>query len=248
MQPMFPFVQSALEILWPRRCELCARPCDRPGRHVCSECLAHIPFYPWRDCCSLCGAPLDIGGGYGDILCGECRGGGKPHFDRAVNAVLFEGDARRMVLDYKYNSHLWLIRDFGDWLEDAVNARLDAPSIDLVLPMPITLFHRYDRGFNQCSYLAEEIARRMQRPCCDAILRRTGKPRRQAGLRRAERFANVAGTFAVRRPDLISGRTMLVVDDVMTTGATLSECAKALKQNGAWRVFALSLARPLADL
>lgn len=206
-----------------------------------------IPFYPLHGCCAVCGRIMDTGD-HGDVLCGECRNGARPHFDRVANAIRFEDEARRMVLDYKFNGHFWLLDDFADWLEAAANVRLNPASVDLVLPMPITLCHRYDRGFNQCGYLAREVAKRIRRKCDYSILRRTGTPRRQAGLRREERFANVAGTFDIRHSERISGRTILVVDDVMTTGATLSECAKTLKQAGAWRVFALSLARPIADI
>lgn len=153
-----------------------------------------------------------------------------------------------MVIDYKFNGHLWMRDDFTDWLEAAVNARMSASAIDIILPMPITLRHRYDRGFNQCEYLARALAKRLQRKCDSSILRRVGTSRRQAGLSREERFANVAGTFAVIKPELVTGRTVLVLDDVMTTGATLSECAKTLKNSGAWRVWALTLARPIADI
>lgn len=205
-----------------------------------------IPFYPLEGCCSVCGKVMDAVEG-GDLMCGECRCGNRPHFDRVANAVLFEENARRMVIDFKFNGHFWLRDDFVDWLEAAASARFSLPSVDLILPMPITLRHRLDRGFNQCEYLAAELARRIGRVCDSSALRRVGSPRRQAGLRREERLANVVGTFAVPRPERISGRTILVIDDVMTTGATLSECAKTLKVAGAWRIFALSLARPLAD-
>lgn len=179
-------------------------------------------------------------------MCGECRDGNRPNFDRVANALNFDGHARRMVLDYKFNGHFWLRDDFVDLLEATARQRFDAAAVDIVLPMPITLRHRYDRGFNQCEYLARELARRIDRKCDASIIHRTGAVRRQAGLNREERFANVAGTFAVRKPRLLAGRTVLVLDDVMTTGATLSECAKSLKGCGAWRVFALSLARPIS--
>ena len=204
-----------------------------------------IPFYPMTGCCSVCGKIITTDD---DILCGECRCGNRPHFDRVANAVLFDAEARRMVIDYKFNQHLWLRDDFADWLEAAVNARLVPSAVDLVIPMPLTLPHRFDRGFNQCEYLAKALARRLRRKCVSSILSRTGSPRRQAGLTREERYSNVAGTFAVANAELIAGRTILLLDDVMTTGATLSEAAKTLKKRGAWRVWATSLARPLSDL
>lgn len=237
---------SLLDAFWPRRCEICGRPSDRPGRHICAECLMGIPFYPQRGCCPRCGKA--IAAADRDILCGECRTGKAPRFERVANAICFEDDARRMVLDYKFNGHLWLRDDFTDWLEAAANARLSPVAVDLVIPMPITMFHRFDRGFNQCEYLAKALAERFRRKCDASILRRKGRPRRQAGLAREERWQNVKGTFAVKHPECIAGRTILLLDDVMTTGATLSEAAGALVNAGAWRVWAISLARPVAEL
>ena len=229
-----------LDLIWPRRCELCSRLCDRPRRHVYWSCLAKLPVLS-ADGCEVCGR--DIGGAYGRV-CDDCKGQDRPHFDRAASALRFEGDAREMVLDYKFHGHIWIRDDLVDWLEGAVRARFAADAIDLVLPMPITFWHRIDRGYNQCEYLADALARRIRRKCDARILRRTGSPRRQAGLSREERLVNVIGTFAVSRPELVRGRTILVVDDVMTTGATLSECSKTLKQAGAWRVWCATVARP----
>ena len=231
-----------LDLIWPRRCEICSRPSDRAHRHVCSECLMGIPFIDPASGCTICGRPADIG--EGEMFCRECVGERKPHFDRAGSAFVFEGEARRMLLDYKFNGHVWMREDFIDWLEAVVRGRFGATSVDLVVPAPITMLHRYDRGFNQCEYLARGLAKRIDRKYDATILRRTGSPRRQAGLSAEERWLNVAGTFTVKKPELVAGRTILVVDDVMTTGATLSECAKTLKEAGAWRVFALSLSRP----
>lgn len=240
------FTARLFDAVWPRHCEICGHPSDRPGRHVCTECLMGIPFYPLQGCCSLCGRV--IAATDRDVMCGECRNGRRPHFERVANAIRFEDDARRMVLDYKFNGHIWLRDDFTDWLEAAANARLSPSAVDLVIPMPITMFHRFDRGFNQCEYLAKALAKRLKRKCDSSILRRKGRPRRQAGLTRDERLVNVKNTFAVNHPEFIAGRTILLLDDVMTTGATLSEASRTLIDAGAWRVWAISLARPVAEL
>ena len=150
-----------------------------------------------------------------------------------------------MLLGFKFNRRLWLRDDFVDWLEAALRARFDGAAVDLVLPMPTTLFHRADRGYSQCAYLAKPLARRIDRLYRPDILRRTGHPRRQSDLREEERRENAKDTFAVRHPELVRGRTVLVVDDVMTTGATLSECARSLKDAGVWRVWCLTLARSI---
>ena len=200
-----------------------------------------IPFVS-PDGCSICGREISSAGH--DLLCEDCEAN-PPAFDRAASAFRFEGKARQMLLDYKFNGHLWLKEDFIDFLEAAARARFDVAAIDLVVPVPLTLFHRLDRGYNQSAYLAQGLAKRLDRRCDASLLGRAGSPRRQSGLHEDERRRNVEGTFAVRHPQFAAGRTILVVDDTMTTGATLSECARSLKAAGAWRVFALSLAKTI---
>jgi ComF family protein len=199
-----------------------------------------LPFVPVDGCCRKCGC--DVYRLDGEFLCEDCRVH-RPAFDRAVSAVRFEGDARRMLLDYKFKSHLWLRDDFADWLEGAARARLKTGEIDLVVPMPLGWRHRIDRGYNQCDYLARELARRLGLPCGKRVLKRTGSFSRQSSLSQDERRENVKGTIAVRKPGKVAGRTVLVVDDVMTTGATLSECAKALKAAGCAKVWCITLLR-----
>lgn len=234
--------ERVLDLLWPRRCEACRRPGDRPGRFLCTDCLNRVPFVPTDGVCRVCGRAVEgLGGEY---LCEDCsRRKTAPAFDRAASAFRFEGVAREMLLDYKFNRHLWLRDDFADFLEGTVRARFDAAAIDLVLPMPVTAFHRLDRGYNQSAILAATLADRLDRRFDASVLKRIGSPKRQAELSEDERRENVKGTFAVRRAGLVRGRTVLVVDDVMTTGSTLSAAAEALKASGAGRVWCVTLAR-----
>ena len=231
-----------LDFIWPRTCEVCGRPADRPGRHVCAECLNRLPFAPTQGCCRRCGRAaekLD-----GEFLCSDCRRQ-KPSFDRAASALQFDGDARAAINDFKFNRHLWLRDDLVDWLEAVVRARFKIGEIDVVLPMPSTVWHRIDRGFNQCAYLSKALAKRLEKPYDGRALRRKGNPRRQGGLDEASRRENVVGTFAVRNPEAVCGKTVLVVDDIMTTGSTLSACAEELKRAGTVRVWCATLARSL---
>jgi len=201
-----------------------------------------LPFLPTTGCCRKCGraAPgLDR-----EFLCEDCRTH-RPLFDRVASTMRFEGEARQMMLDYKFNRHLWLTGDLTDFLEGCARARFKVEEIDLVLPMPTTLWHRADRGYNQCDYLAKALARRLGKPCDGLTLTRIGKPQRQGGLSEEDRRENVKGTFGVRRPRRIEGRTVLVVDDIMTTGSTLAETAKTLKQFGVKKVWAVTLCRSL---
>ena len=202
-----------------------------------------IPFVPADGLCRVCGRAAE--GHAGEYLCEDCSGPHRPFFDRAVSAIRFEDKAREMLLDYKFNGHLWLRDDFADWLEASARAHFDLAAVDLLLPMPLTAFHRLDRGYNQSGYLAEALAKRFDRTCREDVLKRKGRPERQSELDEDARRENVKDTFAVTKPDLVRGRTVLLVDDVMTTGSTLSECARELKLSGASRVWCLTLARSI---
>lgn len=187
---------------------------------------------------------MSVEGSKGGFVCDECRQY-KPSFDAAAGAVDFEREARELVLKYKSCEAVWLRDDFTDWLEAAARARFNVGAVDAAIPMPVTMFHRLDRGYNQCVYLARELAKRLDRKCLEGAVARCGHPRRQAGLSELERRENVVGTFRVKCPELVRGRTLLLVDDVMATGSTLSECAKELKKAGAWRVWCVTLTRSL---
>lgn len=231
---------TVLDLIWPRDCAICGRLSDRPGRHVCAACLMKLPFVPTEGCCRRCGR--DVPEVDHEFTCEDCRTH-RPSFDRVASALRFENEARQMMLDFKFKHALWLRDDLVDFMEGILRAHFRFGEIDLVLPMPSTAAHRWDRGFNQCDYLAKALAKRIGKPFDRRTIRRIGKPDRQSGLEEAERRKNVVGTFAVRKPDAVDGRTVLVVDDIMTTGATLSECAKTLKSSGAARVWCVTLCR-----
>lgn len=189
----------------------------------------------------MCGR--DIAGQKGEYVCIDCAGKDRPFFDRAASAFRFEGTARDLLLAYKFNANLWLKDDFSDFLEACARARFEVEAIDVILPMPLTVFHRIDRGYNQSAYIAKDLAKRVGRSFRDDVLARTGHPKRQAELSEEDRRENVKDTIAVEKPEFVKGRTVFVVDDVMTTGATLSEAARVLKAAGAWRVWCATLAR-----
>ena len=206
-----------LDLIWPRRCEVCGRPVDRESRHVCADCLNRIPFVRPED--------------------------GVYEIDDAASAVRFECETRQMINDYKFNGHIWLRDDFVDWLEAAVRTRFDVAAIDAVVAIPTTMYRRLNRGYDQSALLAGALAKRLDRVFLGRAVARTGRPMRQGSLSEEERLGNVKGSFVVREPWRVRGRTILLVDDIMTTGSTLAECAKTLKAAGVWRVWSATLAR-----
>lgn len=193
-------------------------------------------------CCRCCGR--DAIGLDGEFLCEDCREN-NPSFDRTASAVRFEGDARELVNSFKFRGRIWLRDDLVDWLEGVLRARFRVDEIDVVLPMPSSIFHRWNRGYNQSAMLARSLARRIGKPYGRFVMRRKGHPKKQSGLNEEERRINAIDSFSVMRPSVVANKTVLVVDDIMTTGSTLSECAAELKRSGVKRVWCISLARSI---
>ena len=202
--------------------------------------MNRLPFAPADGCCRRCGRAAE--GLDGEFLCQDCRTW-RPCFDRAASALRLEGEAREMVNAFKFKSHVWMRDDFADWLEAAARTRFAVDEVDVVLPMPSTLLHRIDRGHSPSGCLARALAGRLGKPCDPHALRRVGSPRRQGGLSEEDRRTNVVGTFRCRRSYAKEDETtVMLVDDIMTTGSTLSECARELKRAGAARVWCVTLA------
>lgn len=236
-----------LDFIWPRECAVCTGASDRPGRYICSDCLMRLPFLPVDGLCRQCGR--DAPGLNGEFLCSECSSPPRPSYDRVGSVLRFEGRLREMINAYKFRGSLHLRNDFVDFLEAFVRVRFPVEKIGFVLPMPSSLTNRFWRGYNQCDYLASQLAKRLGVPYAGRAMKRRGVFRKQSELSAEERKTNVKGTFAVTREGkrclaaMPSSSAVLVLDDIMTTGATLSECAKTLKECSVENVWCVTLAR-----
>ncbi len=178
-------------------------------------------------------APLDEEG-----VCPLCRLGLRG-FDAAYCFGAYEGPLRQLIHLFKYDCVRPLAAPLGSFL---VSALPRSEQIDAVVPVPLHWRRRWQRGFNQSELLARRVAERYGLRVLRA-LRRKRATASQAGLTSSRRRANVSGAFTVRRRQDVEGRRILLVDDVFTTGATVSACGAALKRAGARRVVALALAR-----
>ena len=177
--------------------------------------------------------PLDEQG-----RCALCRRGLRG-FEAAYSFGFYEDELRELIHLFKYGGVQALDQPLGRLLAQALPRDL---SIDLIVPMPLHWRKRWQRGFNQASLLARQIGRRTHLPVRNA-LRRVRHTAAQAGLTNAKRRENVSGAFRAKSREILSGKRILLIDDVMTTGATASACARALKTAGAKEVTLLTLAR-----
>ena len=209
-------------------CELCAGASE--ADLVCADCAAELPALPEH--CPQCALPNRSG-----AICGSCLRRA-PWFDRTLALWRYEFPCDRLVLSLKYHARIAL----ADFFARALAARA-SPAVDCIVPMPLHPKRLARRGFNQAVEIARLLSRSSGIPMAARCVRRLRDTAPQTGLPYRSRAKNVRGAFACD-PDL-SGRTVAVVDDVMTTGATLNELARILKRAGAARVENWVIARTM---
>jgi len=231
---------ALFSILFPDECRLCGEPLRGYTRvPVCSACLKAPSAHSAEHFCAQCKTPflnsfpLDLEG-----RCALCRAGARG-FDAAFCFGFYEGPLRELIHLLKYYGMKSLAAPLAEHLSRALP--LDE-SFDAVVPIPLHWRRRFQRGFNQAAALAKGVARRRRIPMLNAV-RRIRATRTQTGLTNAKRRENVSGAFRAGPDRPLEGLRILLVDDVMTTGATASACAAALKRAGAKSVTLLTLAR-----
>jgi ComF family protein len=237
---------SLFSLLFPSDCRICQTPLTTiASLPVCEPCLARIVPLDGL-LCRVCGEKLFSS--YTDspegALCGICRRV-QPHFRRAVAYGAYEGALRDVIHLFKYHG----VRPTGKLLGKLLNQAaevMELPDSVMVVPVPLWSGKRHSRGFNQAeaiarSFLIFQSSSSIQLDT--SVLVRTRETASQTGLTRHQRRANVRGAFAVVKPEKVRGRSVLVVDDVMTTGTTAGECARVLRRAGAKEVFVATVAR-----
>ncbi len=224
-----------LDLLFPPRCVNC----KRVGALLCGTCLAAIDS-PAPPRCRRCGQSLSTPSG----ICATCRVH-PPTTTRILFAAWHEGPAREAIHALKYKGQRHIAPVLAHLLAEQLQRDADAAhagAFDLITCVPLHPARKAERGYNQAELLARETARLTRRRYLDT-LDRVRATADQVGLDPAARRANVQGAFAAA-PSRVSGRNVLLVDDVCTTGATLDACATALFQAGARSVFGLTVTRP----
>ena len=238
---MFPLTDW-LRLLYPQGCPACGAP---GAAALCDECRARIEVRPAEGCCAVCGKTLverDEALGGASTVCRACREA-RPAFDLARSAALFRGPVRELVHGLKYGGAVWAAPVLGELLHGCFLAHFAAERPDLVVPVPLHPFKRIRRGYNQSELLARDLSRRLGLPCAPRLLSRVRATATQTRMDAAARRRNVAGAVRPSRAPAVFGRRLLLVDDVMTTGATFGAAAAALRAAGAARVLCLSAAR-----
>jgi len=236
------YFNTFIDIIYPRQCFACDKPIeDNMEKYVCRPCLGKIKIGE-DNRCVRCGLSL---GQYADketfgcILCKDLS----LWFDSVHCVGEYAGIIKELIHKFKYGRNEVLHITLGGLLVKGVSCVNIMNYIDLVVPVPLFWTKRLKRRFNQSELISKELAKYYSLPHSKGNLRRIRATETQTKLTRNQRIANVKGAFNVRKPGKLTNKRILLVDDVMTTGMTTSECARILKENGACRVEVLVLGR-----
>jgi ComF family protein len=226
-------------LLYPPSCTICSAAVER-GEYLCDECDAKVmrivpPF------CAKCSEPFD-GAITTEFACANCAHR-KLHFEAAVAAYRARGIVRHVMLNFKYGKQIHLRHLVARWLVAALDdERIRERRFDAIVPVPLHPARQRERGFNQAELLAQWLSNHMAIPLRPA-LQRVRYTTTQTAFDRAERMQNLRDAFRLRKNADVRRLRVLLIDDVLTTGSTLSECARVLKKAGAQSVYAATAAR-----
>ena len=231
--------RALVDAVLPPRCLSCGEIVDQPDT-LCGRCWGGITFFapPW---CVLCGLPFPHPMGE-DAVCGDCARE-PPTWDQARAVLRYDKNSRRLLLGFKHGDHTHSAAAFGRWMHRVGSEVL--AGADLLVPVPLHWTRLFQRRYNQAALLAQAVsAAGGPEVAADWLVRRRRTPA-QGHLGPAARERNVRGAFAMQTRRSVAGKRVVIVDDVMTTGATVDECARVLKRAGAQSIGVLTLARVL---
>lgn len=256
------FAESLSTVLFPSSCRLCESPLLQFSRlPVCSACIDSIQSFDLVRC-DICGEAVNtFQNGEEPVLCGMCRRA-RPGFLRAYAYGSHDGALRGLIHLLKYQQVKPAAEPLGRLLADSLNdfhADRTGPVLVepvlvepvLIVPVPLARAKERQRGFNQAEMLSRAAIKHLKRGSSPRFELHAGNLQRvrstvsQTGLTSHQRRKNVRGAFALRKPQLVQGRSVLLVDDVYTTGTTLNECARVLRSVGAEKVWVATVARVL---
>ncbi|MEN6426807.1 MAG: ComF family protein [Phycisphaerales bacterium] len=230
--------QGLSQLLWPSVCQDCGQGICVEDNGLCRQCWNELLTCTAGDYCPRCGRDASR---YGLVAggCGACRSE-ELHFDGITRAGVYGETLQRMILAFKHD-HSELAPALASLADAALQGSEFCREIELFVPVPLHWTRRILRGYNQAELLGRRLRHSQARVNTDLVRIRRTRAQPQATTP-AARARNVAGAFAVRDGHEFAGRTVCLIDDIKTSGATLNECAKAIKEVGAAKVYALVLA------
>lgn len=221
-------LSGILDFFLPQYCAGCNKKLSAGEPQVCSDCLSHI-----------------LTADYDRLELEYDRKFNRTGYVQGLFSLyVFEsaGTLQNIIHSFKYGKRFQIGILLGKKLAPSITDKIKSWQIDLIVPVPLHHLKKAERGFNQSDFIVRGLSYSLKVPYSDKIIKRIRFTESQTKLDLEERGQNVSGAFKVKRKKIIANKNILVVDDVITTGATIDECAKALMKNGASKVYACSLA------
>lgn len=241
---IIPLGQAAGHFLWPGRCPVCRASILPTDEGLCQSCWQDLSKAVAADYCRRCGRDVSP---YGIVQgrCGNCQNL-EIEYDGIIRVGCYESTLRTMILSLKFAEKTEWVIPLATMLRQAVTAVRVPEQIDMLVPVPLHWRRRIKRGFNQSHLLAKKL--KLPQVPVSTDLVRIRHTQQQWDLNSTQRQRNVKGAFAVRKGHPFTGKTIGLLDDITTSGATLTECSKTLKQQGgAQKVIAITLATAYHD-
>lgn len=214
-----------LDLIFPSRCIICRQLLNsNVPIHICSKCITEVEFYN-KDI-----VPLSLGGGI------------RSYCDGVVCVGKYQHSLKKALRDYKFNDRPSFYRAFGELIADKINRVLIQYPLDVIVPVPMSRKRKAQRGYNQAALIATKASQILSVPLDARSIVKVKDTLRQSSLGRQERLTNLNDAFQVLSTYPYLGKTVVLIDDIITTGSTLNECSKALKAAGAKYVFGAVIA------
>lgn len=236
-------IGKILNLLYPAHCQVCGKKSYIWDKNICDDCLGKIerripPF------CAKCGRQLRKIPSSKTGTCGDCKITDY-YFDRAFSVACYDKTLKTLVHNFKYKKMISLTKEFIELILDFMDSYGVGRDANLILSVPMHRSRLFVREINPSHILAKGIAKRLRLPYSGGLIRKIKNTVPQTRLTRYERMINIKGSFSICKNKIprINAKNILLVDDLFTTGSTLNECARVLKEAGSRTVEAITLAR-----
>ncbi len=228
-------LEKLLNIFYPRKCMFCGKLLNNKYEYYCKQCYYKLPFVEDKRCL-VCGREI-----FGsDSLCLPCRNH-KRNFDENYPVFLYSGEMASALKRYKFTGKMYYYKPFSEFIYDTIKDKLI--NVDYIVYPPINRRTFYKRGFNQCELIAKEISLKTNIPYLKNAIKKVRQYKKQSLAKGKDRYKNVKGAFKINNKysEVFKNKKILLIADVLTTGATLDECSKMLKKQGALTVVCTTL-------
>ncbi len=232
---------DVLDLVYPQHCAICQKHLKKQDTDVCENCWNSLVILP-DPFCPYCRSFYEPG----ETKCSFCQSARRTIEDRQISMVRslgrFDDYYKEIIHRFKYAKKIPLGKKIAQRLGETINGDSDFLQSDFLIPVPLHKSRYRERGFNQSQIIAEQVSKATGVALLKNALKRKKNTKDQTNLSPQQREENVRGAFLVTDPEAVKGKNVILVDDVITTGATLSECARMLKQAGAERIIGMTIA------